>query len=130
MAPNDINMQFQQTHRRGMCSLCCRVPLLIKNCKAKHQRQYDDSFHVVGARLWNLVPRAIKQKDTLDSFKSALTKFIMLPPDKPPVPGIASENSLLQLLASDRATWRNLVQDGGSTPSDEDSSDEDGLRMA
>ena len=77
-----------------------------------------------------MVPRAIKQKDTLDSFKSALTKFIMLPPDKPPVPGIASENSLLQLLASDRATWRNLVQDGGSTPSDEDSSDEDGLRMA
>jgi hypothetical protein len=127
LAPNDINMQFQHTNRRG---LCCRVPLLIKNCKAKHQSQYDDSFHVVGARLWNLLPRAIKQKDTLSSFKSALTKFIILPPDHPPVPGIASENSLLQLLASDRATWRNLLQNGGSTPSDEDTSDEDGLRMA
>ena len=64
---------------------------------------YDESFSVYGAKLWNLIPPKIKSRFTLDSFKAALTKFIMKVSDNPPVPGISSQNSLLHLLASNTA---------------------------
>ena len=135
LAPNDIGLQFHQTTRRGVC---CKVPPLVKNSKHKYQRKYDESFHVFGAKLFNLIPKQIKKKKSLDSFKASLTKFILLPPDHPPVPGIASENSLLQLLASERAPWREQCDEilpGGRVrePSEdysEEDSDEDRHMMA
>ena len=102
LAPNDLQLIFYETGRRG---ICCKVPPLVKNSKSRFQSLYDDSFAVTGARLWNLIPKIIKRKDSPESFKSALTKHIMLIPDHPPVPGISSQNSLLHLLASDTTTW-------------------------
>ena len=102
LAPNDLSLQFHPTHRRG---ICCKIPPLVKNCKLKHQTAYDESFAVSGPKLWNLIPKTIKEKPTLDSFKAALTKFIMTVPDNPPVPGIASQNSLVHLLASNTTSW-------------------------
>ena len=125
LAPNDIGLQFYESTRRG---ICCKVPPLVKNCKQQHQSKYDDSFHVFGAKLFNLVPKIIKKKKTMESFKASLTKFILLPPDHPPVPGIASENSLLTLLASQRAPWREhsaYALTGGRVHTSEDDSDED-----
>ena len=55
----------------------------------------------------------------MESFKSALTKLVMQLPDKPPIPGVASENSLIHLLAYNRAAGRD-VDDGGLEASDED----------
>ena len=104
LAPNDLLLQFYETSRRGTC---CKVPPLIKNCKSKFQKMYDDSFTVTGAKLWNLIPKKIKLKSSLDSFKGALTKFIMQIPDHPPVPGIASQNSLLHLLATNTTAWNS-----------------------
>ena len=128
-APNDINMTFYSTRRRGKC---CRVPPVIINSKQKYQSRYDDSFHVNGARLWNSLPKAVKRKKTFNSFKSALTTLLLQLPDNPPIPGTASENSLLYLLAY-RAAERDAPQHGGPEPSDEDSdepSDEDEHWMA
>ena len=110
LAPNDLSMKFYETPRRG---LCCKIPPLVKQCKLKHQTMLDESFTVFGARLWNLLPPKIKSKRTLDSFKAALTKFIMTVPDNPPVPGIASQNSLLHLLASNTTAWNPGVNVDG-----------------
>ena len=101
-APNDLALQFYETSRRGTC---CKIPPLVKNCKPKFQKMYDESFTVTGAKMWNLLPKSVKAKSSMDSFKSALTKFIMTVPDNPPVPGIASQNSLLYLLANNTTAW-------------------------
>ena len=122
-------MVFYSTKRRGKC---CKVPPLTKNSKTKFQRQYDQSFHVNGARLWNSIPKRVKQKKSFATFKAALTKLTLQLPDNPPIPGIASENSLIQLLAR-RAAGPDYTEDGGSETSDGDSeepSDEDICRMA
>ena len=110
-SPNDIGMKFYNTTRRGVC---CKVPPLTKHSKPKYQRQYDSSFHVYGAKLWNVIPKDIKEKKTMDSFKCALTKLLMQLPDEPPIPGVASENSLVHLLAYHSTT------DGGPEASEED----------
>ena len=104
LAPNDLPLQFHETTRRG---ICIKIPPLVKNCKPKFQKLYDESFTVTGAKLWNLIPKGIKAKCSMDSFKAALTKFIMMVPDNPPVPGIASQNSLLHLLAYNTTAWNS-----------------------
>ena len=102
LAPNDLPIQFSETSRRG---LCCKIPPLVRSSKPKYQKLYDESFTVSGAKMWNLLPKNIKSKPSLDSFKASLTKFIMMIPDNPPVPGIASQNSLLHLLAYNTTAW-------------------------
>ena len=104
LAPNDLSLQFYETSRRGTC---CKVPPLVRSCKPKFQKMFDSSFSVNGAKLWNLIPKKIKSKRSLDAFKAALTKYIMTVPDNPPVPGIASQNSLLHLLASYNTAWNS-----------------------
>ena len=131
LAPNDLQMKFYNNDRRG---ICCILPPLVRNSKSKYQHQYDNSFPIVGGKLWNLLPKRITLKRSLMSFKTALSKFIQQVPDHPPVPGIASDNSLLTLLASGRYTWRNSTHyDGGLAASDDDSEDDsedDRIQMA
>ena len=123
LAPNDLQMEFYQNNRRGTC---CRLPPLVKNSREKYKSLYDHSFPILGAKLWNLLPKSVKEKRTLFSFKSALSKHISQLPDLPPVPGIASDNSLLSLLGPGRSTWRDPTPTGGLAPSeDSEDSDED-----
>ena len=65
------------------------------------------------------------QKTSLDSFKNSLTKLLLQVQDHPPVPGIASENSLLSLLVSDRSTWGIPTNVGGRADSEEADSEDD-----
>ena len=109
LAPNDLGLEFYHTARRG---LCCKVPPLVKHATQKQQKKYDESFRVTGAKLWNLIPPAIRQKTSLDSFKAALTKFLLLLQDFPPVPGISSSNSLLTVLASGGPAQGAVEDDG------------------
>ena len=122
MAPNDLNMEFYESNRRGNI---CKLPPLVRNAKAKYQTKYDQSFRVLGAKLWNLLPKQVKVKKSLDSFKTAVTTFITQFPDRPPVPGITSDNSLLTLLVPGRSTWCTPIRYGGLAASDD--SDEDSV---
>ena len=63
IAPNEIEMKFCCHHRLG---LMCKIPTLVKNSKAKYRKLYDHSFHVTGARLWNKIPKEIKEKQSLE----------------------------------------------------------------
>ena len=126
IVPNDLQMTFYNSSRSG---ICCKLPPLVTRSKPKYQQQYDHSFHIVGGKLWNLLPKKIKHKATMVSFKTALSKYITQFQDHPPVPGIASDNSLLTVLVS---PWRNnSTYDGGRAASDgDDSAEEDGILMA
>ena len=110
IVPNDLEITFHETNRRG---LCCRIPPLVKGSKSKIQRKYDDSFRVAGAKLWNVIPNSIRLKSPFTSFKAALTKYLLLLPDNPPVPGIASSNSLITMLASGVSAPGAVEDDGG-----------------
>ena len=110
LAPNDIGLEFHTSPRRGVC---CIVPPLVRGSKPKIQRLYDNSFKVVGAKIWNLLPSTIRKKTTLDSFKASLTKYLLLLQDNPPVPGISSANSLLTVLAAGGPTLGTVEDDRG-----------------
>ena len=113
---------FHQNDRLG---LMCNIPTLSRTSKQKHQKLYDQSFHVTAAKLWNKIPRKIKEKPSLDSFKISLTKFLMSFPDRPPIHGVSSTNSLLDITTIKMGESLNTISRGGV---DEDSYMARGLR--
>ena len=74
LTPNYMEMEFFESTRRGPC---CKLPPLSKKCRPKIQKMYDDSFRINGAKLWNAVPMVIRRKTSLNSFKSALTAYLL-----------------------------------------------------
>ena len=110
LAPNDLGLCLYNTARRG---LCCKVPPITTASSAKAQTLYDHSFHVIGAKLWNITPNYICEKQSFPSFKSALTKWMMTLQDHPPVPGIASHNSLTEVISSVDVVQGSVEEEDG-----------------
>ena len=94
ISPNDINLQTTVSERRG---LRVKLPPLSRSATVHTQSLYNNSFMVVGAKLWNTVPTKLTQITNTHSFKTALSRYLAQIPDYPPVNGIASENSLLDM---------------------------------
>ena len=69
----------------------------LPKVKGKILTTYDESFPILSAKLWNILPSKITKIDFLDSFKIHLDKFLDIIPDEPPLPGYPSNsnNSLL-----------------------------------
>ena len=84
LAPNDIKMAFKTQQRQGVKAI---VPHLNAKSQKSISSHYDNSFGVKAARLWNLLPRDVNEKITLESFKVALGNFISQFPDTPPTKG-------------------------------------------
>ena len=61
--------------------------------------KYDNSFGIKAAKLWNIVPKDIKDMSSLDALKVAMGNLLTRLPDNPPVKGYptANDNSLLSL---------------------------------
>ena len=95
LSPNDINVKFTNSSRRGITA---HVPTLSKNAKTRHQSLYDNSFAVIGPRLWNTLPSSITTIDNQKRFKDRLTAFLLTFPDTPPTKGYitTNNNSLLE----------------------------------
>ena len=56
----------------------------------------------MGPLLFNSIPPKVKVADNVNSFKSALDKWLLLIPDKPPTPGYVgvNGNTILEWLSS------------------------------
>ena len=95
LAPNDIGMEFKQHPRFGNRAV---IPSLYKNAQRSVSTAYDNSFGVRGAKLFNLLPKAVNQITELNSLKAALGDFLSTFPDTPPVRGYVAVNgnSLLE----------------------------------
>ena len=107
--PNDLGIQFMAPSRLGVKA---KVPPIVKSSSLRNQSLYDNSFAVVGPRLWNILPSHLHHIAELQQFKIKLTEFINLFPDKPPVSGYchANSNSLLDWSKNNMAA----VQQGRS----------------
>ena len=108
LTPNDLQLDFYKSKRRGTL---CKIPPLSKTCKAKAQSMFDSSFRIIGAKLWNIIPKEIRCKPSLSSFKSSLTRYLLQLQDCPPIPGISSANSLLDIQPGGPSL--GSVEDGG-----------------
>ena len=92
-APNDIKMQFKTLDRHGVKVI---LPSVNNKTMTSVRSDYDHSFSVRAAQLWNTLPADVTLLDSLDPFKAGLGKFLEQYPDNPPVPGYATlhDNSL------------------------------------
>ena len=92
--PNDLDIKFLNPSRLGIRAV---VPNLSKSSSQRNQSLYDQSFAVMGPRLWNFLPGNLHALADLQQFKNALTDFLNTIPDTPPVSGYsgANTNSLL-----------------------------------
>ena len=87
--PNDLNVRFMAPSRRGIRSV---VPPLNRQSSRRNQSLYDNSFAVLGACLWNILPANMTEISEKEAFKHQLTKFMLSFPDEPPVAGYSRAN--------------------------------------
>ena len=99
MAPNDIGFEFQTKQRLGI-KAC--IPPINKKTQMSVKADYDKTFRVRAAQLFNLLPVKLRAITDLESFKVGLGRFMEQYPDTPPVPGytLVNDNSLL--------SWRRM----------------------
>ena len=71
-------MEFYYNDRLGWKT---KLPKLYGRAKPSAKTIYDASFAVIGAKLWNLLPKDVTTHITLDNFKIHLGKFISNIPD-------------------------------------------------
>ena len=93
-APNDVGFTFKMHQRHG---LKAEIPAVSKSAQLSVRSDYDSTFRVRAAQLFNLLPPELRSLTTLGSFKAGLGRFLEQYPDTPPVPGYTpqNDNSLL-----------------------------------
>ena len=93
------NVKFRAPSRLGIQAV---VPSLGPNRSGSVacQTKYDESFAVVGPRLWNALPSNLTTIKSSGAFKSQLTKLLYKLEDMTPVYGYvrAHDNSLPEVL--------------------------------
>ena len=89
-APNDTGFEFQTHPRLGVKA---KIPSLNKSAQLSVRKDYDNSFRVRAAQLWNLLPPELGVITSLDRFKEGLGRFLDQYPDTPPVPGYTTGNT-------------------------------------
>ena len=75
---NSCLMRSEDTSSR--CGLAA-LPPLVKSSRAASQSLYDNSFAVVGPKLWNILPALIKNEDTITSLKATVHSLCSRYPD-------------------------------------------------
>ena len=74
-----------------------KIPPLNMDASQRARTAYESSFAVVGPKLFNTLPHHISTITKRGPFKTALSKHLERIPDQPPVDGITSHNSLLEM---------------------------------
>ena len=105
--PNDIDIKVTHSERRG---IKVKVPPLNMDATQRARSLYETSFAIVGPKLWNCIPHRISKLTNKDSFKVALSKFMMQITDEPPVDGFTRHNSLLDLNRLQLTGGRSLTE--------------------
>jgi hypothetical protein len=91
LTPNDLNITFAAPSRLGLQAI---VPSINKTSKQRHQSIYDNSFAILGPRLWNALPSSLSNSSfSQQQFKNRLTDYFNSIPDKPPIKGYCCQNN-------------------------------------
>ena len=99
--PNDCGITWRDSARRGKIACIPSLPSTV----AKINTAYDSFFKVRSCKLWNCVPKDVKDSTIMNTLKLKLDLFLLGIPDRPPVPGYTTmnNNSLLDWLTSSNA---------------------------
>ena len=89
LAPNDLEFQFSTHQRHGIKA---SIPPIKKKTQLSVRTDYDKTFRVQGAQLFNMLPNELRSVSTLESFKAGLGRFLEQYPDTPPVTGHTAVN--------------------------------------
>ena len=93
LAPNDISLNFNRHDRHG---IKITLPPINHKTQASVRTDYENSFKIKAARLWNLLPQGVNSITTLDAFKAALGSYLKKIPEytpSPSTPGYTAANS-------------------------------------
>ena len=90
LCPNDVGIQFSPPSRLGIRAV---IPKFNRSAKKGHQTLYDNSFSVLGPRLWNTLPTELTGIGSQQQLKERLTNYLFTIPDKPPVQGYSCQNN-------------------------------------
>ena len=93
-APNDINLQFFETNKKSNKAVVRPMPKV----RGKLLSQYENSFVVKAAKLWNKLPDTVSKIDSFEIFQRRLDAYLKLYPDNPPIKAYyhVNKNSLLE----------------------------------
>ena len=98
------------SERRG---LECTVPSIAVYATAKFKSLVDKSFAVCGPRLFNCVPKDVRNSNlSCESFKNKLDRYLASVPDKPSLPNYyqsAVSNCLLDQIEQMRRDGTNIA---------------------
>ena len=94
-APNCTEMEFKENERLGTRAI---VPSIPRAAQCSVRTDYEHSFGVKAAQLWNILPKTIKEASTITQLKISLGDFLDKTPDFPPTQGYTARttNSLLE----------------------------------
>ena len=82
--PNDLKIVFRPPSRTGIRAV---IPPLNRMSRQFNVSLYENSFAVVGPKLWNTIPENLTTIHSQDSFKNKLTSWMKGLPEEPPVDG-------------------------------------------
>ena len=94
LAPNDLEFSFSTHQRLGIKA---SIPTINRKAQLSVRTDYDKTFRVHAAQLFNLLPPELRSKSTLIGFKTGLGVFLEQYPDTLPTTGVTgmNNNSLL-----------------------------------
>ena len=94
LVPNVINLEFSKTTRRSGTTATVKP---MPSVKGRLLSNYENSFTIKAAKLWNKLPPNLREVTELRPFCNELKKFLSLFPDLPPIRGYfhIDNNSIL-----------------------------------
>ena len=99
LAPNGPGFDFKDTPRFGPRAL---IPKFNYRAQKSASTMFENSFSVLGAKLWNTLPKCVKEAGNVDELKVLLGGHLGGIVDRPPTRGYSCVhgNSLLDFALS------------------------------
>ncbi len=88
--PNNTAMEFKENDRLGIRAIILTIE---RTAECSVRTDYENSFGYRAAQHCNVVPKGVKEANTLDLFEINLGQFLDRTPDAPPTPGLTTRNN-------------------------------------
>ena len=113
LTPNFDGENYMRTNESVRRGRVCVLPAARRGAMQRLQTMHEGSVPVLGARLFNCLPRELREYDgTLETFKSRVDRFLATIPDQPCLPHYyqsAASNSIISQLEQMRAERAHIL---------------------
>ena len=108
LVPKCIDLKRRNGGRNGRSF---RLPLLSRTASTRLKTIRDDSFFVQSVKLFNSLPREIRDLKgcSVEKFKGKLDKFLLTLPDAPLIPGYTASSLVGSNSVVDWCNWQKCV---------------------